>query len=105
MNYSELSLKVTRSSTLEVKRVVYTVPSRMIGENVRVHVYHDRLAFFIGQTLTSTIPRVTLKPARNGANALITTISFIACPPNPKRSDFYSSGMSCYPPMLTESYG
>lgn len=45
MDYSELSLKVTRSSTLEVKRVVYTVPSRMIGENVRVHVYHDRLAF------------------------------------------------------------
>jgi hypothetical protein len=52
---------VTRSSTLEVKRILYTVPSRMIGETVRVHVYHDRLAFFIGQTLTSTIPRVYLK--------------------------------------------
>jgi hypothetical protein len=61
MDYSELSLKVTRSSTLEIKRVVYTVPSRMIGETVRVHVYHDRLALFIGQTLTSTIPRVYLK--------------------------------------------
>jgi len=58
MDYSELSLKVTRSSTLEVKKVLYTVPSRMIGENVRVHVYHDRLAFFVGQTLTSTLPRV-----------------------------------------------
>ena len=45
MDYSELSLKVTRSSTLEVKRGLYTVPSRMIGENIRVHVYHDRLAF------------------------------------------------------------
>ena len=56
MDYSELSLKVTRSSTLEVKRVLYTVPSRMIGEQVRVHVYHDRLAFFVGQTLTSTLP-------------------------------------------------
>jgi hypothetical protein len=61
MDYSELSLKVTRSSTLEVKRIIYTVPSRMIGENVRVHVYHDRLAFFIGQTLTSTLPRIYLK--------------------------------------------
>jgi transposase InsO family protein len=58
MDYSELSLKVTRSSTLEVKRVLYTVPSRLIGENVRVHVYHDRLAFFVGQTLTSTLARV-----------------------------------------------
>ena len=61
MDYSELSLKVTRSSTLEVKRVLYTVPSRLIGENVRVHVYHDRLAFFVGQTLTSTLSRVYLK--------------------------------------------
>jgi hypothetical protein len=58
MDYSELSLKVTRSSTLEIKRVLYTVPSRMMGENVRVHVYHDRLAFFVGQTLTYTRPRV-----------------------------------------------
>jgi transposase InsO family protein len=58
MDYSELSLKVTRSSTLEVKRVLYTVPSRLIGENVRVHVYHDRLAFFVGQTLTTTLSRV-----------------------------------------------
>jgi hypothetical protein len=30
----------------------------MIGETVRVHVYHDRLAFFIGQTLTSTLARI-----------------------------------------------
>ena len=57
MDYSEISLKVTRSSTLEVKRVLYSVPSRMIGETVRVHVYHDRLAFFIGQSLTSTLQR------------------------------------------------
>jgi hypothetical protein len=61
MDYSELSLKVTRSSTLAVKRIIYTVPSRMIGENVRAPIYHDRLAFFIGQTLTSTLPRVYLK--------------------------------------------
>ena len=61
MDYSELSLKVTRSSTLEIKRIIYTVPSRMIGENVRVHDYHDRLAFFVGQTQACTLPRVYLK--------------------------------------------
>jgi transposase InsO family protein len=58
MDYGELSLKVTRSSTLEVKKVLYTVPSRLIGETVRVHVYHDRLALFMGHTLTATLPRV-----------------------------------------------
>ena len=65
MDYSELSLKVTRSSTLEIKRVLYSVPSRMIGETVRVHVYHDRLAFFIGQTLTSTLARIYPKAGQD----------------------------------------
>ena len=58
MDYSELSLKVTRSSTVEIKRVLYTVPSRLIGEHVRVHVYHDRLVMFVGQALTATLPRI-----------------------------------------------
>lgn len=70
MDYSELSLKVTRSSTLEVKKVLYTVPSRMIGEHVRVHVYHDRLVFFIGQTLTGTLPRVYPKAGQERARCI-----------------------------------
>jgi hypothetical protein len=37
----------------------------MIGENVRVHVYHDRLAFIIGQTLTSMLPRVYSKAGQD----------------------------------------
>jgi hypothetical protein len=70
MDYSELSLKVTRSSTLEIKRVLYSVPSRMIGETVRVHVYHDRLAFFVGQTLTATQQRIYLKPGQERARCI-----------------------------------
>jgi transposase InsO family protein len=70
MDYSELSLKVTRSSTLEIKKVLYSVPSRMIGENVRVHVYHDRLAFFVGQTLTATLLRIYPKPGQERARCI-----------------------------------
>lgn len=70
MDYSELSLKVTRSSTVEVKRVLYTVPSRLIGENVRVHVYHDRLALFVGQTLTSTLPRIYAKAGQERGRSI-----------------------------------
>jgi hypothetical protein len=70
MDYSELSLKVTRSSTLEIKRVLYSVPSRMIGETVRVHVYHDRLAFFVGQTLTATLLRIYPKPGQERARCI-----------------------------------
>ncbi len=58
IDYTELTAKVTTSSTLSVKRVLYTVPSRLIGENVRVHLYHDRLECFVGQTCVITLPRV-----------------------------------------------
>lgn len=58
IDYTELTVKVTTSSTISVKRGLYTVPSRLIGENVRVHLYHDRLACFVGQTPVITLPRV-----------------------------------------------
>ncbi len=58
IDYAELTVKVTTSSTLAVKRALYTVPSRLIGENIRVHLYHDRLECFVGQTRVITLPRV-----------------------------------------------
>ena len=58
IDYSELTVKVTTSSTLSVKRVLYTVPSRLIGETVRVHLYHDRLECFVGQTRVIQLPRI-----------------------------------------------
>lgn len=58
IDYKELTVKVTTSSTITVKRGLYTVPSRLIGENLRVHLYHDRLACFVSQTRVITLPRV-----------------------------------------------
>ena len=58
MAFSELTVKVTTSSTIAVKRGLYSVPSRLIGETLRVHLYHDRLECFVGQTPVMTLPRV-----------------------------------------------
>ena len=58
IDYTELTVKVTSSSTISVKRTLYSVPSRLIGEHVRVHLYHDRLTCFVGQTRVITLPRV-----------------------------------------------
>jgi transposase InsO family protein len=58
IDYSELTVKVTTSSTISVKRCLYTVTSRLIGETLKVHLYHDRLACYVGQTLVMTLPRV-----------------------------------------------
>lgn len=57
-DYNERSVRVTTSSTISVKRGLYTVPSRLIGERLRVHLYHDRLECYVGQTHTLTLRRV-----------------------------------------------
>ena len=64
IDYTRLSVKVTTSSTISVKRGLYTVPSMLIGERLNVHLYHDRLLCYHGQTLVITLPRVyPKKPA------------------------------------------
>lgn len=57
-DFTELHVKVTSSSTISVKRVTYTVPSRLIGSRLLVHIYDDRLALFYGHELTLTLPRI-----------------------------------------------
>ncbi len=70
MDFSELSVKVTTSSTIAVKRGLYSVPSRLIGENIRVHLYHDRLECFAGQTPVITLPRAYPKTPEGRARRI-----------------------------------
>jgi hypothetical protein len=55
-DYSEQIVCVTTSSTIEVKRVLYTVPARLIGQRLRLHIFDDRIEGFLGAA-----PAVTLK--------------------------------------------
>jgi hypothetical protein len=56
-DYKEVTALVTRSATIEVARVLYTIPSRLIGERIRVHLYHDRLGCYLGSKLIVTLSR------------------------------------------------
>ncbi len=56
-DYTEKVVPVSTSSTIKVKRVLYTVPSRLIGERLRVHIYDNRLDVYLGSTLTVTLTR------------------------------------------------
>lgn len=58
IDYRELSVRVTTSSTITIKSTLYTVPSQLIGEKLRVHLYHDRLQCYLGQTSVLDIRRV-----------------------------------------------
>ena len=51
-DFSELRVKVTSSSTINVKRVTYTVPSRLIGSMLLVQLYDNRLELFYGHEPT-----------------------------------------------------
>ena len=46
--YSTLTITVTSWSTIRVKRNTYSVPSRLIGEAVRVRLYDARLEVYYG---------------------------------------------------------
>ena len=56
-DYSEKVAKVTSSSTIDVKRVLYSVPARLVGESLRLHIYDDRIEAYVGSTLAHTLSR------------------------------------------------
>lgn len=58
IDYTEITVKVTTSSTISVKRGLYTVPSRLIGETLRIHLYHDQLIGFVGSTQVIELERI-----------------------------------------------
>lgn len=57
VDYTEKVVGVSTTSTIIVNRVLYTVPSRLIGEKLRVHIYHNRLEAYLGTCHAITLPR------------------------------------------------
>jgi len=56
--YREESAVVTSWSTVRVRRNTYSVPSRLIGETVRAHVYEQRLEVYHGGVLQIEVERL-----------------------------------------------
>lgn len=54
----EASVVVTSSGGFVLRKVFYTVPSRLIGHRLRVRLYDDRLECLLGGTCVLTLPRV-----------------------------------------------
>ncbi len=56
-DFEEKIVTVTSSSAFTLKRVFYTVPSRLIGSRLRVRLYDDRLDVLLGGTWLMTLER------------------------------------------------
>lgn len=56
-DYEEASAVVTTSGGFTLRKVFYTVPSRLVGHRLRVKLYDDRLELLIGATRLMTLER------------------------------------------------
>jgi transposase InsO family protein len=56
-DYEEVIVRVTSTGGFTLRKVFYTVPSRLIGHQLRVRLYDDRLDVFVGGTHLLTLPR------------------------------------------------
>jgi len=56
-DYEETSAFVTTSGGFTLRKVFYTVPSRLVGHRLRVKLYDDRLELLIGATRLMTLER------------------------------------------------
>jgi hypothetical protein len=61
-DYDPLTVRVRSTSTIEVRSVTYSVPSRLIGQQLTVHLRHDRLDLFLRSQYTLTLPRLHHRP-------------------------------------------
>ena len=57
-DYEELRVKVSCHSTITVRCILYTVPSRLIGQPLNIRLYHDRLVGYVGTEPVVELPRV-----------------------------------------------
>jgi len=57
--YDELSCRVSQHSTIRVKKVTYSVPARLIGQEVQVEVYEGHLKILHGRELLLELARAT----------------------------------------------
>lgn len=58
VDYEILSSRVSVHSTISVRCILYSVPSRLIGSRLTLHLYHDRIVGFVGTTQVVELPRI-----------------------------------------------
>jgi hypothetical protein len=56
-DHDEATVLVTSSSGFTLRRVFYTVPSRLIGYRLKLRIYDERLECFLAQRHVLTLPR------------------------------------------------
>jgi hypothetical protein len=57
-DYEVLTAKVSCRSTVDVRCVLYTVPARLIGRQLELHLYHDQIVGYLNHQPVIQLPRI-----------------------------------------------
>ena len=57
-DYDEVTCRVGSASTIRVKKVGYSVPARLIGQELKAEVYEREIKLYSGRELLLSLPRV-----------------------------------------------
>lgn len=57
-DYEVLNATVSCRSTIDVRCVLYTVPARLIGRQLELHLHHDRIVGYLNRQLVVELPRI-----------------------------------------------
>jgi len=68
-DYDELDARVSKFALLTVRKESYTVPSRLVGHRLKVRLYDERVAAYLGESCVFEAPRV--RPVGEGRARLI----------------------------------
>lgn len=69
-DYDELTVRVSSSSTINVRHVIYSVPSRLVGQLLRVRLWDDRLSCYVGSNEVMGCPRVRPEKGKTRARRI-----------------------------------
>ena len=56
-DYQEYEVRVSWQSTIRIKEMAYSVPSRLIGQKVRTRISETRIEVYCGREVVCTLPR------------------------------------------------
>lgn len=57
-DYEVVSARVSCHSAIEVRCMLYSVPSRLIGRTLELHLYHDRIVGYLAHQVVVELPRI-----------------------------------------------
>ena len=74
-DYEDVTVRVSSSRGFRLRKVFYSVPSRLIGHRLRVRLYDDRLDVSVGGTHVTTLTRGRPRPDGRDNSVVTATIT------------------------------